>query len=344
MTSAATATATAENLRFGDVSDYLGNPDRRFFGEGYKRAQHRLTGLSDGGSAAPSVVGTASVTYPADWSRKGAIDQKPHLSTLDVLLLGVQLTEALLAHHRGLGEADLRGAWIRRARIKAGSVPVEDDLTGFPVSARLSAEAPSPDPGRSLSTVDATVGALTVRIELDHADVRHAPRRLDGAGAGHVLGDQSRRPFGDAYKQRRQTVEDVVVAPGRQSATARVRLDARDAAAGPGIGTEGDHQPSAGLIDAFVVALQLGQIMLYELDQVARADSDTLWMRTTLLEAKTPHRPLVAPDGGPLPVTAELREALLLTNRLGERWRRADIAAELAGIAVSCSVAHRLPR
>ncbi|MCZ0988089.1 AvrD family protein [Streptomyces diastatochromogenes] len=38
-----------------DVSDYLGAPERRFFGEGYKRARHHLTGFhipeADGAAA-----------------------------------------------------------------------------------------------------------------------------------------------------------------------------------------------------------------------------------------------------------------------------------------------------
>ncbi|MEU3064346.1 AvrD family protein [Streptomyces subrutilus] len=337
---AAESRTTREPLHFDNVSDYLGAPERRFFGEGYKRARHRPAALTSGRDAAtgaaPTVTGTAAVTYPADWSRKGAVDQKPHLSTIDVLLLGVQLTEALLAGHRGLTDEDFRGSWLRRVRIKAGAVPVEDDLDAVPVAASLTGERPSPDAGRTVSLVDAVVGALTVRVELDHPDVRRAPAPAPDAG-------RADRPFGAAHRQRRQSVEDVRVAPARCRATAAVRLTAWDAAATPGSGTEGGHQPSAGLIDAFVVALQLGQVLLYELDGVSRADSDTLWMRSTLLEASSPHRPPAAPDGGPHPVAAELRDATRLTTRRGETWRRADIAAELAGVSVVCSVAHRLP-
>ncbi|MFJ4860176.1 AvrD family protein [Streptomyces sp. NPDC088748] len=338
---AAESRVTRDPLHLDNVSDYLGAPERRFFGDGYKRAQHRLAGITSGqdtaeGDNTPALTGTASVTYPADWSRKGTVDQKPHLSTIDVLLLGVQLTEALLARHRGLSDEDFRGSWLRRARIKAGAVPVEDDLAAIPVAARLGGEQPSPDAGRTVSVVDATVGALTIRVELDHPDVCRAPARPPLTG-------RADRPFGDAYRQRRQSVEDVYVAPGRDRATALVRLSAWDLAAAPGSGTEGGHQPSAGLVDAFVVALQLGQVLLYELDGVSRADSDTLWMRSTQLEASSPQRPLTTPDGGPHPVTAELRDATRLTTRRGETWRRADIAAELAGVSVICSVAHRLP-
>lgn len=323
-------------LHLDHVSDYLGAPERRFFGEGYKRAEHRLADLDFAPDAVPALSGTAAVTYPADWSRKGAVDQKPHLSTIDVLLLGVQLTEALLARHRGLTDEELRTAWLRRVRVKAGASPVEDELSAVPVAARLDGEQPSPDAGRTVSVVDATVGALTVRVELDHPDVHRAPAPAAPAA-------RADRPYGEAFRQRRQSVEDVHVTPARDRATARVGLTAWDLAAAPGSGTEGGHQPSAGLIDAFVVALQLGQILLYELDGLTRADSDTLWMRSTVWEASSPWRPLTPPEGGLHAVTAELRDATRLTTRHGDTWRRADIAAELAGVRVVSSVAHRLP-
>lgn len=326
-------------LYLADVSDYLGAPERRFFGEGYKRARHRLTGFhipeADGAAAgAPRLGATAQVTYPRDWSRKGDVDQRPHLSTVDVLLLGAQLTEALLTGHLGLTEPELATVWLARVRIKAGSRPVEDDLTGFPVSAHVAGRMASPQPGRARTAVEATVGTLRVRLEVDHPDVHPGERPVTEV----TVRDGG---YGDTYRLGGQRVESVLVRPGTNVATADVRLTGGpDGALG---GMEGEQQPSVHLVDAFVTALQVGQVLLYELDRVPRAASDTLWMRSTLLEAATPHRPRTAPDGSPLPLRAELRDAVRLNNRQGETWRRADIAAHLADITVVCSVAHRLP-
>ncbi|MFI6930369.1 AvrD family protein [Streptomyces sp. NPDC050287] len=323
-----------------DVSDYLGAPELRFFGEGYKRARHRLTAFhipeADGAAAeAPRLGATAQVTYPSDWSRKGDVDQRPHLSTVDVLLLGAQLTEALLASHLGLTERELATVWLARVRIKAGSRPVEDDLTGFPVTAYVADRLPSPLPGRARTAVEAVVGTLRIRLEADHPDVRPGER-------SPVEPSVRDGGYGDAHRLGGQRVESMQVRPGTQVATADVRLTGGPDGALAGM--EGEHQPSVHLVDAFVTALQVGQVLLYELDRVPRSASDTLWMRGTLLEAATPQRPRTAADGGPLPLRAELRDAVLLNNRHGETWRRADIAAHLADITVVCSVAHRLPQ
>jgi hypothetical protein len=329
----------AAPLYLADVSDYLGAPERRFFGEGYKRARHRLTDFhipeADGAAAeVPRLGATAQVTYPADWSRKGDVDQRPHLSTVDVLLLGAQLTEALLTGLLGLTGPEMATVWLARVRIKAGSRPVEDDLSGFPVTAYVADRLPSPQPGRARTAVQATVGTLSIRLEADHPDV-HPTKSVEATASAPSTG-----VYGDAYRLGGQRIENVLVRPGNNSATADIRLTGLETDTS---GLEGELQPSVRLVDAFVAALQVGQVLLYELDQVPRAASDTLWMRSTLLEAATPHRPRTASDGGPLPLRAELRDAVRLTNRHGETWRRADIAAHLADISVVCSVAHRLP-
>ncbi|KUP98193.1 AvrD family protein [Thermobifida cellulosilytica] len=327
-----------QELHYNDVQDFLGPGRHRFFGEGYKRADHRLDGLTAGTDAdGPWVRGTAAVTYPQDWSRKGTTDQLPHLSTIDVLLLGVQLSELVLTRHVGFDAEQRRTFWVRRARIRAGSSPVEEQLAGFPVSARLVGQGASPSgPDRATATVDCTVGTLRIRTEIDCPAV---PGTAAATSLDDVLRPSGSRPFGDAYRSRRQHVEHVVVGADRTRATAQLRVDTWGEAAAPGDGTEEAFQPSVGLIDVFVTALQLGQIMLYELDGIARADSNTLWMRRTRFEAARPQRPVHEP----IPVTASLVEPALLRTGDGETWRSADISAVAAGIRMTCSVAHRLP-
>lgn len=317
-------------MHLASVDDYLGNRATRFFGEGYKRATHGLAGIeSAGGGGEEAISATATVGYPADWSRKGTIDQRPHLSTIDVLLLGVQLSEVWLARHAGVGEAALRSAWIRQVHIKAGSSPVEDELEAFAVTARRTALSPSPaGPDRAVSTLACKVGSLSVRLDVDH---------LAGPTSGDTPGDPAGRPCGDGYRTHTQQVSDVTVAADRLSAEARVEVQVEAGAAGAGI--EGDYQPAVGLIDVFVVALQLGQVLLYELDGLTRAESNTLWMRSTRWRIDAPARPV----DGEHPVLVELRDAALLHNRKGETWRRADIVSGLGGIAVTCSVAHQIP-
>ncbi len=121
------------------------------------------------------------------------------------------------------------------------------------------------------------------------------------------------------------------------SAEAALTVVHEDRAVVPTAGLEGAHQPSVSMVDAFVTALQLAQIMLYDLDDMRRQDSNTLWMRQTTLTATRPDRPTTA-----VPVTTALDEPGLLHMGTGT-WRTLDVVAELAGLQVRSAVAHRLP-
>ena len=82
----------------------------------------------------------------------------------------------------------------------------------------------------------------------------------------------------------------------------------------------------------------MGQVLLYELDGIRRADSNTLWMRRTTMTAD-PEALASASTSG---VVAALEEPRLLTAG-AERWRTATIVGDCQGVLTRCAVAHRLP-
>ncbi|ALG06315.1 AvrD family protein [Kibdelosporangium phytohabitans] len=319
------------------VEDYLGDAQTRFFGAGYRAVDHRFTDVhSADGDGGPLMIASAAVEYPRDWSRKGSTDQRPHLSTIDVLVLGVRLAELWMARNVGLSDDALRSSWIRDVQMRAGRAAVEDELEAVPVVLWRSEVARSPSgSGRSVSTLECTVSTLTLRLELDHPT---APSALAVPVADPISGVNG-RVVGAAYRARAPQVTDVRIPADRLTADAHVRLEPWDGLSAPGHGFEAVFQPSIGLIDAFVVVLQLGQILLYELDGLTRTESHTLWMRSTRWQASTP----ATPGDEAHRATVELREAQLLRNRENEMWRRADIVATLGRIAITCSVAHQLP-
>jgi hypothetical protein len=331
-------TASTDALRLESIDDYLGPGEKRFFANGYRRVGQRLTELAfEETDGLPGLRATASVEYPADWSKKrSGVDLPPHLSTIDALVFGARLAELQLTAAHGLGPRHRAAMWLRRVDIKAGSAPVEEGFDALPASASLVDTRPrAGSASGQTSTVDCRVGPMKVRLEVEHEAAgpgdRAAPREAGPASPEEP--DPS--PFQDGYRSGRQSVTRIEVAPDSRSSTASVQIAA--AAAG-GTGLEAAYQPSVSMIDAFVVALQLGQTMLYELDQVDRTQSNTLWMRRTVLESATPRRPL----DRPVEVTARLEQDLLVEARSGV-WRTADIVSTCAGVHVKCAVTHRIP-
>lgn len=315
---------TAAPVRCGaTIDELLGPADGRFFGHGFRGAVRALADLRCG---AATVAATATVGYPGGWSRKAGVAQQPHLSTVDAIVLACRVAEAHLELGRGLDPAGVAGSWVRRLRIRAGTRPLEGEaLAAFPVSGAVEGEPEPAGADRAVTRLACRLGPMGVLAELDH------PR----AAPGPVPARSGPLPL-PGWTAHRHRIDDVLTEASGAAVQARVQLTGPSGAA-PLL--ESAYRPSATLVDAFVVGLQLGQAMLYRLDDLDRADSATLWMRSAELQVATPRRP-VPHDG---PVRGRLRNPQLLTPTGKGRWRRADIEAELCGVRVRCSVAHALP-
>ncbi|WP_432839680.1 AvrD family protein [Dactylosporangium sp. CA-092794] len=324
------------------VDDYLGNGAHRFFGEGYKRARQRLAaiGVHVGADGTGTVEASASVSYPPDWSRKGSADQPPHLSSIDVLLVAGEVAEVYLTRALGLTPEQRAGLRLRRVRLQAGTTPVEQELAAFGVRARIGAPADGPHrDGLAISTVDCEVGTLRARAEVLHPAQPVTPGSAAFADADAALGPAALRPFAAAHRAKGQSVDRIELDASGHRARARLAATWSTPDGLALTGLESYAHRAVSIVDVFVAAIQLGQILLYELDGVRRADSNTLWMRRTTLDIAEPGRPV----SGPGPIEARLDDAELLAAGDGTRWRAARIEAAFDHMSIGCAVAHRLP-
>jgi len=321
---------TPTRLSWASIDDHLGPGATRFFGAGYRRAEYDVRDVRLGAELSAEV----SVGYPADWSRKSAdVDLRPHLSSVDTLVLGAQLAEALLAARHRLDGPARRRMRLRKVTLRAGMAPVED-LVGLPASAAVTGTGAAD--GGLVSVVDTAVGAMRARVEVEHP--------VDGGMAWpdrarslpDLLGPAARRYYGDGFRGRALRLCDVDADTVEHVATAVVRRE--DPAADGGEGIEGASQPSVSMVDCFVVCLQLSQVLMYELDSLTRGSSNTLWMMQTTLTAADRARPWHRE----LPARTAITGNHLLPLR-GQTWRNVDVAGELGGVAMRSSLAHRLP-
>ncbi len=332
---------TETRFRYKSIDDYLGPAETRFFGCGHRRAEYRVGDVAVTPAADPGVGARADVTvsYPADWSRKGDnVDLRPHLSTVDLLVLGVQLSETHLTHAYGLDEAMRRAMWLRKVTLRAGATP-QEDLVGLPGSATLrQTRAGTDTTGAFVSVYDCAVGAMQARCEIEHAIARRIPDGGTYTSIEDVLGTAGSRYYGDGFKFRHQRIEDVRVDMAELRSTATVWIEPIPGTAPSIEGIEGGYQPAVSAIDCFVVNLQLAQILMYEMDSVRRQDSNTLWMLKTVLEAASPHRPC----SRPLETRAAITGKHLVPLR-GHMWRNVEVQGACGGMTLRSSFAHELP-
>jgi hypothetical protein len=318
------------------VDDYLGPAATRFFGAGYRRVDYRYGDVV--AEAFDDVAGkletTVGLSYPADWSKKTeGVTLRPHLSTVDGLILAIELSEACLAHACRLSPGQRSRLWVSGVRIKAGAEPNEE-LGTLDATTRILATKPD-----STVVLETTIGKMRMRCEIAGLD---DPTRMSAATyatPSELLGPAAGRYYGDGFKTRSHRVSGVVVTPATLTSEATVEYEEESSLPVGTKGIGGDYHPSPTTVDCFVTALQLGQVLLYELDSLSRSTSNTLWMRSTSLRAERPRRGVL--DRSKL--TTSLENTTLFEMG-GSTWRTADIVAHLGGVDLRCAVTHRISR
>ncbi|MGP3967132.1 AvrD family protein [Streptomyces sp. 6N223] len=325
-------------LRFTSIDDFLGDGRKRYFSQGFKRVSQRLTGIAvgPGEHGAGQVAATAAVTYPADWSRKNAaMDLRPHLSSVDAMVIGVQLAEIHLTHAHRLTPEQRRACWLRRFVMRSGGRP-QESLASFPVTAVLRETRPRHGLVRpAVSTFDIGVGGMRIACEVEH-DL--GDRAFDDAWydtAEDVLGDAADRYYGDGFRARDHDIREVDLAPDGSHVRAVAAIaDARVSREGFGAA----YQPSRTMVDCFLALAQLAQLLIYHEDNLSRGQSNTLWMRRLTMTCDRPDAPL----GEALPLAVHRERSDFLDTGDGQ-WRKADMTGDFQSVQARSSMAHRLP-
>jgi hypothetical protein len=312
------------------VDDYLGPAENRFFATGYRRVEYDFGEVAVDRARVATTIGLG---YPGNWSKKSAHGAlAPHLSTVDAILLGAQLTELCLVTAFRLTPQQRRLMWLNRVTIRAGVTP-DEALDRVPVTASLAGTTDHPG-GRACSTVDVTVGRMRIRCSAVH-DVTEATSLVGVRPSPEaVLGPAAARYYGNGFAQGGHRIDELSVDVEHLRATASVTAFV----AGAEQGIEGAYQPRTTPVDCFVTGLQLGQVLLYELDSMRRGASNTLWMRNTVMTMTEPADDLIER----VPLTTAIENPKLIEMG-GGVWRTADIVAELGGTSFTCSVTHQLP-
>lgn len=333
---------TTAECPLGDMDDVLGPRDHRFFSEGYKRVKLQVTGIniSGGPDNTGEIQGVVGMTYPADWSRKSTgVALRPHLSSIDSLLAGVQLAEAYLTHAYRLDSDQRRRMWLRRFAMRAGNLP-QEELACFGASARHAAITPADDTlCGHISVFDCRIGTVKIRAEVEHGVTGDsAPSNGTYETIEEVLGPAEDRYYGTGYKSRQHFISDVRFSPRHQRLHALVSVSDADALAAASDGLGGHYQPALSMIDSMAVMAQIGQVLMYQQDGIDRSLSNTLWMRKVTMECKTPYQPVV---------NAFIVSGMVIRSDLlpvgTETWRVSKMVGDCQGIRAETSLSHQIP-
>ncbi|MGF1426228.1 AvrD family protein [Kitasatospora sp. LaBMicrA B282] len=330
-------------VRFSSIDDFLGTPERRFFGNGLNEVRHALSAVSvvdrDGGRR--GVDASATLRHPGDWShRTSGMPFAPYVDCIDALALSVQLCEVHLLHAQGLGPDQRRRSWLRRYEFWAAphhAAPHDE----FPVQATLVETRPAPDrPGELCSTFEQQLGPARTRCV-----VQHPPGTGVGtpaaafATADQALGPAAERFHAHGYRHRRRRLTEVLVHLAERRIESRVEITPDRHPEPPHLDLGSAYAPAFSLLDCLAVQAQLGQALLYQMDGATGVDGGRLRIPRVTVTAQPPDR---RPLAGPFDAVASVDRSRLLTWE-GETWRTIKLTGSCRGITTSAWLAHALP-
>lgn len=323
-----------------DFDEYLGPADQRYFGSGYRRVKHQILELAircdPDGSAA--LAGMGAALYPHDWSNDAAgVPRKPHLSTIDALVMSVSMAEEHLRRVDGLSEAQLGAAWLVEIDVKAGAQPW-DQLDNIPLFCRRTSLDRS---GTSAeSAFKAKVGAMSVVVRLRHdfPVLDDAAARQGERGKGVRNASCPGRALEGRYRETgHKSSVRLIEVDGEVVMDSTHRIAPRGQSRPEGL--ESSYWPSVTVIDCLVIASQMAQVLIFAAPSVSRSTASNLWMRRARFTAKRP------PQAGTY-AAAVLR---ITGERSFDRGKEGSLhsvdveCSNLFGIAASASLAYTLP-
>lgn len=320
----------------GTIDQVLGTGDTRYFGRGFQRVTHHLTEVvirSD--RITGTMSATARVDYPPDWSTKTTQPTEPHLSTVDALIIAGQLAEAYLTHGHRLDPAARARMWLRAFDMTSGAAQTQ--LAAIPVHGRRSSMRLGPwGTNTVISVFDFRIGTLRLSCQVQHEVGTVVMTPATWPDLDQLVGPAAHRHYGRGFAHRHHDIRDVVVDTHRQHAHATVHIT--DTLPGSPAGMAASYEPGLSLIDATVCTAQLAQVLAYQLEDVQRAETDTLWMRQFRMRRDTPTIPITDPISMAGRVVHHRR-----IDRMGKSWRIYQMDGDIGGIHTVASLAFNVP-
>lgn len=320
----------------GTIEQVLGTGDTRYFGHGFQRVTHQLTEVAIRSDRITGTLSaTARVDYPSDWSTKTTQRTDPHLSTVDALIIAGQLAEAYLTHGHRLDPPSRARMWLRAFEMHSGAAQTQ--LAAIPVHGRRSSMRLGPwGTNTVISVFDFRIGTLRLSCQVQHevGTVLMTPGAW--SDLDQLVGPAAHRHYGRGFAHRHHDIHDVVVDTHRQQAHAAVHVT--DTLPGRPDGMAASYEPALSLIDATVCTAQLAQVLAYELEDVDRDETDTLWMRRFRMRLDTPTIPITDPISMAGRVVHRQR-----IDRMGKSWRIYQLDGHIGGIQTVASLAFNVP-
>jgi hypothetical protein len=261
---------------------FLGPSQNRYFGEGYRKTKHQITNLQIRDKL---LIAKLSVKWPPVWSQKKGQIISPHIGSLDFFIVSELLIERYIRIIDNIKDPCIEKMWISNFSCKAGNQAIEHRT--IPCSCiKLSQKEENNTLAHLYKIrINNVCALLTVRQQICRKNNRKclsscnglATIILDKINKTHELNKLSY--YNSIYKKFDRSIRHIEIYKDENRIKASVNLlNLGKSNVFGGIGKE--YLPSITFCDLILVAGQLSQILLFNLEGIERDDAKNLWLRS----------------------------------------------------------------
>ena len=326
--------------RYQTIDDILGDREKRFFSNGFRNVSYSLKNIKiTSGSTEINAVG--SVFYPDNWSvKKDGTQLKPHLSTLDVLLLSLYVNILHINTTYCLTKSQQAQTWVKSLKIKAGS-EAYFDMSQVKIKSKATCmENADSYLGDYTSKYINNIEGFKVEIEFDHTINKKDENDKYITDMNEVFGNLKNDYYSLLYRFTNYDISKTDFDMENKTITSLISIEnsCKDFVKE---GTSSYYYPYYSMIDTFVCSAQQMQALIYYLDGIDRKCSNNLWMRKVCMKYKKPFRNI---DG--FKQTVKINKTTII-NVNGHKWRMADFECGIdhpdSPFSLCVSLTHQLP-
>ena len=239
-------------MSYGDISEFLGPKENRYFSNGFKSMNIRYSNIVQND-------GSLSVTIQAEtgsnWSKKNKQNMSPHLGTTEFIAISAMISQLLLEKEMRLSNDEIEQSWISRFMCKIKQC-TEVDQRNISVTGKILSTEPLA--GFLQSQIRVQIGTMQVTLFICHPYAGSLNRNKKETDSVNL--------YTNGYKMRDHAVTGVVLDMESKTSSADVSINEEKNRMN-GIGAK-----YSGMIltDFILVTGQLAQVLLYNLNGNAK--------------------------------------------------------------------------
>lgn len=304
---------------------FLGSKRKRYFASGFKKISCEL---GDFQFSKERLTASLVLNWGKDCSVKKKGKVIPHLGSIESFTVAMRLLELYLSIQYNLSESEIAKSTIRSIEFKTKPIDHNyENVLGAYVSNR---EIVWQNFYTAQGTFDVVVDNFNFQIELNFEN-RNRSIGFPYDRFIQTITVNSNQYYNHGYKSTMIDIEKLKLNPNNCSLIAVSKVKRPNEINETGIGTS--YLDGLTFVDFLSISGQLTQILLYQLDNITREESNNMWVRSLYAEFDTNASQSVVSSKAHL-------SQFNLVQMGGENWRTATVQLAIGSIKGFAKVCH----